>query len=115
MDAFLADRSPDAFARVVDRLLGSRHYGEKWGRHWLDLVRYADTSGCNSDFPVPEAYRYWFELNPLHALMQSWRSVFLQGALELHHVAHALAFAAVTGVVAWWLHRKLAPRIGELV
>jgi lipopolysaccharide transport system permease protein len=64
---------------------------------------------------VPETYRYWFELNPLHALMQSWRSVFLQGTLELHHVALALVFAAVTGVVAWWLHRKLAPRIGELV
>ena len=64
---------------------------------------------------VPEAYRYWFELNPLHALMQSWRSVFLQGTLEIHHVACAMAFAVVTGVIAWWLHRKLAPRIGELV
>jgi hypothetical protein len=58
IDAFLADESPDAFARVVDRLLQSPHYGEQWGRHWLDLVRYADTSGCNSDFPVPSAYRY---------------------------------------------------------
>ena len=64
---------------------------------------------------VPETYRHWFELNPLHALMQSWRSVFLQGTLELHHVVYAVAFAAVTGVIAWWMHRKLAPRIGELV
>ena len=55
---FLADSSPDAFARVIERLLASRAYGEKWGRHWLDLVRYADTSGCNSDFPIPSAYRY---------------------------------------------------------
>jgi Protein of unknown function (DUF1549)/Planctomycete cytochrome C len=55
---FLADQSPDAFAKAIDRLLESRAYGEKWGRHWLDLVRYADTSGCNSDFPVPSAFRY---------------------------------------------------------
>ncbi len=58
IDAFLKDKSPHAFERVVDRLLASPHYGERWGRHWLDLVRYADTSGCNSDFPVPSAYRY---------------------------------------------------------
>jgi homopolymeric O-antigen transport system permease protein len=64
---------------------------------------------------VPEAYRHWFELNPVHALMQSWRSVFLQGTLEPGHLAYALAFAVLTGTIAWWLHRKLAPRIGELV
>ncbi len=58
VDAFLIDRSPDAFAKVVDRLLASPHYGERWGRHWLDVVRYADTAGDNSDFPVPAAFRY---------------------------------------------------------
>jgi hypothetical protein len=58
IDAFLADSSPDAFARVVDRLLASRHYGERWGRYWLDIVRYADTAGETADFPVPDAYRY---------------------------------------------------------
>ncbi|HTB15440.1 MAG TPA: PSD1 and planctomycete cytochrome C domain-containing protein [Bryobacteraceae bacterium] len=58
MSAFLADQSPKAFEKVVDRLLATRAYGEKWGRHWLDLVRYADTSGCNSDYPMPDAYRY---------------------------------------------------------
>jgi Protein of unknown function (DUF1553)/Protein of unknown function (DUF1549)/Planctomycete cytochrome C len=57
-DAFLADESPDAFGKVVERLLASPAYGERWGRHWLDLVRYADTAGCNSDFPVPTAYKY---------------------------------------------------------
>ncbi|EMI20003.1 protein containing DUF1549 [Rhodopirellula maiorica SM1] len=56
--AFLADESPDAFAKVVDRLLDSPHYGERWGRHWMDLVRYADTAGDNSDYPIPSAYRY---------------------------------------------------------
>jgi mono/diheme cytochrome c family protein len=45
VDAFLADASPDAFAKVVDRLLASPHYGERWGRHWLDVARYADGDG----------------------------------------------------------------------
>ena len=58
VDEFLNDRAPDAFAKVVDRLLASPAYGERWGRHWLDLVRYADTAGCASDFPVPSAYKY---------------------------------------------------------
>jgi len=58
IDAFLKDESPDAFEKVVDRLLASSQYGAKWGRHWLDVVRYADTSGCNGDFPMPDAWRY---------------------------------------------------------
>ena len=58
VEAFLKDASPKAFEKVVDRLLASVHYGERWGRHWLDVVRYADTAGCNSDFPVPAAYKY---------------------------------------------------------
>ena len=56
--AFLADNSPGAFAKVIDRLLASPHYGERWGRHWLDIVRYADTAGETADFPVPQAWRY---------------------------------------------------------
>ncbi len=55
---FENDRSPDAFSRVVDRLLASPHYGERWGRHWMDVVRYADTAGDNADYPIPEAARY---------------------------------------------------------
>lgn len=58
IEAFLKDDSPDAFAKVVDRLLASPAYGERWGRHWLDLVRYADTAGDNSDYPIPQMYRY---------------------------------------------------------
>jgi hypothetical protein len=58
VEAFLADDHPEAFARVVDRLLASPHYGERWGRHWLDLARYADTAGETGDYPVPEAYLY---------------------------------------------------------
>ncbi|HEV8059713.1 MAG TPA: DUF1549 domain-containing protein, partial [Gemmataceae bacterium] len=56
--AFLADRSPVAFERVVERLLASPHYGERWGRHWLDLARYAETTGHEFDGDIPEAYRY---------------------------------------------------------
>ncbi len=56
--AFAADRSPDAWEKVVNRLLSSPQYGEKWGRHWLDLVRYAETNSYERDGPKPEAWRY---------------------------------------------------------
>lgn len=56
--AFLSDDSAEAFARVVDRLLDSPRYGERWARHWFDVVRYADTAGDNSDYPIPQMYRY---------------------------------------------------------
>jgi hypothetical protein len=64
IDAFLADESPDAFARVVDRLLASPHYGERWGRHWLDVVRFADARDLiqlppGSDFREAWRYRDW--------------------------------------------------------
>ncbi|NUM99536.1 MAG: DUF1549 domain-containing protein [Bryobacteraceae bacterium] len=60
VDAFLADRSPDAYERVVDQLLASPHFGERWGRHWLDLARYADSDGYNIDSPRPMwKYRDW--------------------------------------------------------
>jgi len=58
LDAFVKDDSGEALAKVVDRLLASPQYGERWGRHWLDLVRYADTAGENSDHPLPHAWRY---------------------------------------------------------
>ena len=58
LDAFLRDRTPDAWAKVIDRLLASPHYGERWGRHWLDLARYADTNGYEFDEPRPDAWRY---------------------------------------------------------
>jgi len=58
IEAFLADDSPEAFAHVVDRLLESPHYGERWARHWLDLVRYGDTNGVVTDPVKPNAFRY---------------------------------------------------------
>jgi mono/diheme cytochrome c family protein len=56
--AFLADNSPDAFAKVVDRLLASPQYGERWGREWLDVARYADTNGFKADEIRPNIWRY---------------------------------------------------------
>lgn len=58
LDAFERDLDPAAFERVIERLLATPAYGEKWGRHWLDVVRYADTAGETADYPVPEAWRY---------------------------------------------------------
>ena len=58
VDRFSAESTPEAFARMVDRLLASPHYGERWGRHWLDLVRYADTNGYEVDGVKPMAWKY---------------------------------------------------------
>jgi len=58
LESFEADRSPDAYAKVVDRMLASPRYGERWGRHWLDVVRYADTGGFETDIYFPNAWRY---------------------------------------------------------
>jgi len=56
--AFVADPSPYAVERLVDRLLASPHYGERWGRHWLDVVKYADSHGYDKDKPRPHAWPY---------------------------------------------------------
>lgn len=58
IDAFIADSSPDAYERLIDQLLASPHYGEKWGRHWLDVVRFAETNGYERDGPKPFAWKY---------------------------------------------------------
>jgi mono/diheme cytochrome c family protein len=58
MSDFLADNAPDAFAKVVERLLASPRYGEKWGRHWLDVARYADSTGNDEDHRYPHAWKY---------------------------------------------------------
>jgi hypothetical protein len=57
-DAFCSDQRPDAYERLVDRLLASPHFGERWGRHWLDLARYADSDGYEVDKARPDAYRW---------------------------------------------------------
>ena len=61
VEHFLQQTKQDAqraYSELIDRLLASRRYGERWGQHWLDLVRYADTAGDAADSPVPEAFKY---------------------------------------------------------
>jgi hypothetical protein len=58
VSAFVTDDSPQAWERVIDRLLASPHYGERWGRHWLDLAQYADSSGFHNDLDRPHAWKY---------------------------------------------------------
>ena len=55
LEEFLGQQN---WSATIERLLASPHYGERWGRHWLDVVRYADTAGDNSDYPIPQMYRY---------------------------------------------------------
>ncbi|MFN8007328.1 MAG: PSD1 and planctomycete cytochrome C domain-containing protein [Terriglobia bacterium] len=58
LDRFMRDSSPDAYEKVVDFLLASPHYGERWGKHWLDVVRYADTGGYQTDLYYKDAWLY---------------------------------------------------------
>ena len=58
IDQFINDESSDAYEALIDRLLDSKHYGERWGRHWLDVVRYADSAGFETDEFFPDAWRY---------------------------------------------------------
>jgi len=58
IDAFVADNSTEAFTKVVDRLLASPAFGERWGRHWLDVARYGESTGSSRNVPYPHAWRY---------------------------------------------------------
>ena len=58
VSAFVNDKSANAWEKLIDRLLASPHYGERWGRHWLDVARYADSNGYEHDFDRPNAWRY---------------------------------------------------------
>jgi mono/diheme cytochrome c family protein len=58
IDAFVKDESPQAWEKVIDKLLASPHYGERWGRHWLDLARFAESNGYEHDYDRPTAYHY---------------------------------------------------------
>ncbi len=58
VEAFVKDPAPDAYGKLIDRLLASPNYGERWGRFWLDVVRYADSSGFEFDINIDNAWRY---------------------------------------------------------
>ncbi len=58
VDAFVADPDPDAYSKLVDRLLDSPHFGERWARHWMDVARFAESHGYEQDYDRPYAYHY---------------------------------------------------------
>ncbi len=58
VEAFLDDESPEAWTKLIDTLLESKHYGERWARHWLDVARYADSGGYETDIYYRNAWRY---------------------------------------------------------
>lgn len=94
----------NAFVRDIDYLLGIGF-----------LLLFFVTPMVYPVSMVPDPLARYFELNPFHALMASWRSVLLEDTLGAARVAYAAAFAATVGAAAWLLYRKLAPRIGEVV
>lgn len=100
LDAFLADASADAYERLVDRLLASPHYGERWGRHWLDVVHFGESHGYDKDKPRPNAwpYRDWV-IDALNADMPYSRFVAEQIAGDVLSPDDPQAIVA-TGFVA---------------
>jgi hypothetical protein len=100
VQAFLADDRPDAYESLVDRLLASPHYGERWGRHWLDVARYADSNGYNLDAPRSIwMYRDWV-INALNRDMPFDQFVIEQMAGDL------LPNATKDQIVATGFHRN---------
>ena len=81
VDAFLFDTSPKAFAKVVDRLLASPHYGERWARHWLDVARFAESSGFEHDYDREGAYQFrdFVAAGGLMSYGANWKDVFRKG------------------------------------
>jgi len=104
VQAFVDDRSPDAWTKVVDRLLASPHYGERWGRHWLDLARYADSHGYEQDYDRPYAYAYRdFVIKALNADLPFNRFIQWQLAGDEIDPENPMALAA-TGFLGAGVH-----------
>jgi len=109
--AFLADDSPEAYERVVDRALASPAYAETWARHWLDLVRYADTRGHEFDFDVPNAWQY------RDYVVRAFRADVPYDRFVMEHVAGDLLpprpnreggwDESILGTGWWWLGEEL--------
>ena len=101
VNAFVADARPDAYPRLVKQLLASPHFGERWGRHWLDVARYADSDGYEKDSPRPYAWRYrdWV-INVLNRDMPFDRFVIEQLAGDL------LPGATIDQRIATGFHRN---------
>jgi hypothetical protein len=95
VESFSAGQSPDAYERLVDRLLASPHYGERWGRHWLDLARYAESGGLETDHERVNAFRYRdFIIQAINADMPYDQFVRWQLAGDEYEPANLSAVAA---------------------
>jgi hypothetical protein len=104
VEAFVADRSPDAYEKLVDRLLASPHYGQRWGRHWLDLARFAESHGFEHDYDRPSAYHYRdFVIQALNADLSYDTFVKWQIAGDEYEPDNNLALLA-TGFLAAGVH-----------
>lgn len=104
VEAFVSDPAPDAYDRMVDRLLANSHYGERWARHWLDLARFAESHGYEQDYDRPSAYHYRdFVIQALNEDMAYDRFVKLQLAGDEFEPDNRLALMA-TGFLAAGTH-----------
>jgi mono/diheme cytochrome c family protein len=108
VDAFLGDKSPKAYEKLVDRLLASPHYGERWGRHWLDLVRYSETLGHEFDYDLYNAWRY------RDYVIRAFNADLPYDQLAMEHVAGDLmpkprrnptdgSNESIVGTAFWWM------------
>jgi hypothetical protein len=104
VDAFLIDTAPNAFEKVVDWLLASPHYGERWGRHWLDIARFAESHGFEQDYDRPSAFHYRdFVIRALNDDMPYDQFLKWQLAGDEYAPGDPLALAA-TGFLAAGVH-----------
>jgi len=104
VQAFVHDTAPDAFAKVIDKLLANPHYGERWGRHWLDLARFAESHGFEHDYDRPTAYHYRdFVIEALNQDMPYDKFVKWQLAGDEYEPTNNLALKA-TGFLAAGVH-----------
>jgi hypothetical protein len=113
VEAFIADPRPAAYEALVERLLASPHYGERWGRHWLDVARYADSDGLESDADRPNAYPYRdFVIGALNDDLSYQTFVRWQLAGDEYEPDNPQACAA-TGFIAGALHELLTVPMEE--
>jgi len=110
LDAFLANPDADAERAVVDRLLASPHFGEQWARHWLDLMRYAESMGHEYDFTIPNAWRYrdyvvraWNRDVPFDQFVREHIAGDLLPADERRFDPDSGVDESVQGTAFWWL------------
>lgn len=100
VEAFASDSSPDAYERLVDRLLASPRYGQRWARHWLDVVHFADSHGCEHDVFRPHAWRYRDYVIDSFNQDTSWRRFIREQLAADVFFPHQPALRAALGYIA---------------